>query len=96
MKAEAGEYASRHHIWLTRMCKTTISRAGHLEAYAVRLEKILSVWTPETLAQRIAEGEELLVEFRREPQWMSEVVQVELGKKRELLDALRREAVPAH
>ena len=81
---------------MTRMCRTTISRAGHLEAYPVRLEKILSVWTPETLAQRIAEGEELLVEFRREPQWMSEVVQVELGKKRELLDVLRREAVPAH
>ena len=62
----------------------------------MRLEKVLSAWTPETLAQRINEGEALLEEFRREPSWMSEAVKVELGRKREWLDVLRHQAVIAY
>lgn len=62
---------------------------GRREGEAVGPEKILSGWTPDTLARRIAEGEELLVEFRVEPKWMREAVRVELGRKRELLGILR-------
>lgn len=52
-------------------------------------EKLLERWTPESLASRIAEGEKLLFEFDEEPAWMRELVQIELGRKRQLLTVLR-------
>ena len=52
-------------------------------------EKLLRIWTPETLARRIEEGENLLVEFSREPPWMGELVAAELVRKRVLLTCLR-------
>ena len=56
-------------------------------------DKLLNIWTPETLARRIAEGEGLLVEFSREPLWMSELVAAELVRKRALLTSLRASPV---
>ena len=52
-------------------------------------EKILRRWTSESLARRIAEGEQLLVELREQPGWMRELVVVELAAKRRLLHHLR-------
>ncbi|MEM7251438.1 MAG: hypothetical protein AAF493_08450 [Pseudomonadota bacterium] len=46
------------------------------------VEKILSAWTPETLAHRIREGERFLEELRREPSWMSEILEADLERKR--------------
>lgn len=59
-------------------------------------EKLLEAWTPEGLARRIAEGEQLLVDLCSEPAWMSELVIAELHRKRRLLRSLRARSALAH
>lgn len=61
-----------------------------------RQEKLLAAWTPEALARRIAEGEQLLADLRAEPRWMSELVNAELVRKRRLLRTLRAQSALAH
>jgi hypothetical protein len=53
------------------------------------MEKLLQVWTCETLSVRIAEGEQLLKEFESEPPWMGDLVARELMRKRALLGVLQ-------